>query len=104
MPILTTRTSASGAALTDLIHIVKTGDTSQNSAGSSYKIEMGDYVELFGGAQNNFVRQLIISKYDLPDPFTEQDICNYILALPEAERTILETDSKWNVLIINFIS
>jgi hypothetical protein len=44
---LTDRQSASSASLTDLIHVVLTGDTSQNSAGSSYKIEMGDYTSLF---------------------------------------------------------
>jgi len=49
--------------------------------------------------QNNFVRQLVISENDLPEDYTEQDICDYILNLPDEERTILETDSKWNVLI-----
>ncbi len=34
---LTDRVLASGVSLTDLIHIVITGDTSQNPAGSSYK-------------------------------------------------------------------
>ena len=46
---LTDRILASGASLTDLIHIVITGDTSQNPAGSSYKIPMSAYVPLFGG-------------------------------------------------------
>ena len=45
-------TSPLGPQATDLIHIVKTGDTSQNSAGSSYKIEMGDYKSVF---PNTFV-------------------------------------------------
>lgn len=49
--------------------------------------------------QDNFVRQLIINVNDLPVDYTEQDICDYILALPSGERTILETDSKWNVII-----
>ncbi len=44
---LTDRKRASGASLTDLIHVVLTGDTTQNSAGSSYKIEMGAYKTLF---------------------------------------------------------
>jgi len=47
---LTDRIKASGASLTDLIHIVITGDTSQDPAGSSYKISMGDYASLFGGS------------------------------------------------------
>lgn len=49
--------------------------------------------------QNNFVRQLIISDIDLPNNYDEQDICDYILALPAGQRTILETDSKWNIVI-----
>lgn len=98
MAFLTSRESASGASLTDLIHIVKTGDTSQNSAGSSYKIEMGEYKALFG-EQDNFVRQLIISEFDLPENYTEYDVCDYINNLPADQRTIAETDSKWNVII-----
>lgn len=49
--------------------------------------------------QNNFVRDLLINIFDLPDPYTLDDICNYILSLPASERTIAETDSKWNVII-----
>lgn len=49
--------------------------------------------------QNNFVRKLIINLEDLPEDFGTQDIIDYILALPESERTIAETDSKWNVII-----
>jgi hypothetical protein len=37
MAFLTDRTLATGVTLQDLIHIVITGDTSQNPAGSSYK-------------------------------------------------------------------
>jgi len=50
--------------------------------------------------QNNFVRQLFIDYLDLPDPYTPQDICDYILALPTGQRTIAPTDSKWNVIPI----
>lgn len=98
MSFLTSRETASGASLTDLIHIVITGDTSQNPAGSSYKIEMGAYKELFG-EQDNFVRQLLININDLPEDYTEQDVCDYINNLPPSERTIAETDSKWNVIV-----
>lgn len=52
-----------------------------------------------GSNQNNFVRQLFIDVNDLPPNYTVQDVCDYILALPESERTILETDSKWNIII-----
>lgn len=49
--------------------------------------------------QNNFVRQLFISVDDLPLDYTLQDICDYILGLPTLERTVVQTDSKWNVII-----
>ena len=51
---LTDRSLASGATLNDLIHIVITSDTSQNSAGSSYKIPMGAYASLFGGGGDTY--------------------------------------------------
>lgn len=54
--------------------------------------------------QNNFVRFLIINPNDLPSNYTEQDVCDYVLALPSGQRTILETDSKWNIIIGNSIS
>ena len=44
---LTDRQLASGASLTDLLHIVIPSDKSQNPNGSSYKIEMGTYASLF---------------------------------------------------------
>jgi hypothetical protein len=51
---LTDRIQASGASLTDLIHIVITSDTTQNSAGSSYKIPMSEYAALFGATSEYF--------------------------------------------------
>lgn len=54
--------------------------------------------------QDNFVRQLFININDLPNSYTEQDVCDYILTLPEEDRTILETDSKWNIVIIEVTS
>ena len=50
MAKLTTRTLATGASLNDLIHIVKTGDTSQSVDGSSYKASLSQLVPLFGGS------------------------------------------------------
>jgi len=49
--LLTDRTLAQSSAITPttLIHIVTTGDTSQNSAGSSFKAELGQLVGLFSG-------------------------------------------------------
>lgn len=98
MKLTDRKKSLSGAEASDLIHIVKTGDTSQNSAGSSYKIEMSEYNDLF---QNNFVRDLIIPVESLPLDYTEQDICDYINQLGFV---IEDTDSKWNVLIVQVAS
>ena len=49
--LLTDRTLAQSSAITPttLIHIVYTGDTSQNIAGSSYKAELGQLAGLFSG-------------------------------------------------------
>ena len=46
---LTDRTLATGVTLNDLIHIVITGDTSQNPAGSSYKAKISQLVSLISG-------------------------------------------------------
>jgi hypothetical protein len=59
MAFLTDRTLASGVSTSDLIHIVITGDTSQNPAGSSYKATMGQVLDLInpttitGGTYNS---------------------------------------------------
>ena len=55
--------------------------------------------------QNNFVRVITIGSSSLSGVGTiEEQICEYILALPEAERTILETDSKTNILITETVA
>jgi hypothetical protein len=46
MAFLTDRVLATGVTSNDLIHIVITGDTSQNPAGSSYKATMGQVLDL----------------------------------------------------------
>jgi hypothetical protein len=46
MAFLTDRTLSTGLTANDLIHIVNTGDTSQNPAGSSYKATMGQVIDL----------------------------------------------------------
>jgi hypothetical protein len=46
MAFLTDRVLATGVTPNDLIHIVITGDTSQNPAGSSYKATMGQVLDL----------------------------------------------------------
>ena len=59
MSLLTDQSLATGVTLTDLIHIVITGDTSQNPAGSSFKATIqqvfDSYTDIFvtGGTYNN---------------------------------------------------
>jgi hypothetical protein len=59
MAFLTDRVLATGVTPNDLIHIVITGDTSQNPAGSSYKATMGQVLDLInpttitGGTYNS---------------------------------------------------
>ena len=59
MAFLTDRVLATGVTANDLIHIVITGDTSQNPAGSSYKATMGQVLDLInpttitGGTYNS---------------------------------------------------
>jgi hypothetical protein len=77
----------------NLINIVQGTDTITISVN---EVVLNEIIE---ANQNNFVRQLIISDTDLPNNYDEQDICNYILALPVGQRTILETDSKWNIIV-----
>ena len=51
---LTDRQLASGVTLTDLVHIVITGDTSQSSAGSSYKATIQQISDVIGGGGGTF--------------------------------------------------
>ena len=59
MSLLTDQTFATGVTLNDLIHVVITGDTSQNPAGSSFKASIqqvfDSYTDIFvtGGTYNN---------------------------------------------------
>jgi hypothetical protein len=55
MATLTSRTLATGVTLSDLIHIVITGDTSQNPEGSSYKATIGQVLDLFSASTNTYV-------------------------------------------------
>ncbi len=50
MAKLTDRDFVSGASLTDLIHVVLTADTSQDSAGSSYKASMSVYGDIISAS------------------------------------------------------
>ena len=51
---LTSRVLAPSNSLTDLIHVVLTGDTSQSPSGSSYKAKIGDYLDLVPKSNNVF--------------------------------------------------
>jgi len=55
--LLTDRTLAQASAITPttLIHIVTTGDTTQNAAGSSYKAELGQLISIFGGSSDTYL-------------------------------------------------
>ena len=59
MAFLTDRTLASGVTLNDLIHVVITGDTSQNPAGSSFKATIEQVKDaltpFFSGGTDTFV-------------------------------------------------
>ena len=46
---LTDKTSASSVSLNDIIHIVKTSDTTQNPLGSSYKATVLQFASVIGG-------------------------------------------------------
>ena len=51
MSKLTTRTLTTGVTINDLIHIVNTGDISQDPSGSSYKANIGQVADAIGGYQ-----------------------------------------------------
>ena len=51
---LTDRQLASGVTLTDLVHIVITGDTSQSRVGSSYKATIQQISDVIGGGGGTF--------------------------------------------------
>ena len=63
MSFLTSRTTATTPLATDLIHIVKSGDTSQNPAGSSYKIPMGTYDQIFNFWSASTGTNAIVTKF-----------------------------------------
>ena len=51
MARLTDKTIATAVTQTSLVHIVNTGDTTQNSTGSSYKAQLGQVADAIGGYQ-----------------------------------------------------
>ena len=52
MALLTDQIQATGVSLTDLIHIVITGNTSQNPAGSSFKASIQQVAQAISGGTN----------------------------------------------------
>ncbi len=51
MARLTDKTTATAVTLNSLVHIVNTGDTTQNTSGSSYKADLGQLGDAMGGYQ-----------------------------------------------------
>ncbi len=51
------------------------------------------------GNQDNFVRQIRIDRNLLPEAYSNFDVLDYFLTLPEEDRTLTETDSKLNVIV-----
>lgn len=127
---LTDIQSASGASENDLIHVVKTDDTSQNPAGSSFKIEIGEYKNIFaspdtyitGGTFSNGTATFTNTSggtFDVTG-FTTDNQNNFVRNLfisvndlptnytdqdvcdyiNNIGLVISETDSKWNIFIM----
>ena len=65
MARLTDKTFAQSTAITPttLIHIVYTGDPSQNPAGSSYKVELNQIAPTIGGYQ--YYSEIVVSNIEL---------------------------------------
>lgn len=77
-------------------NIVTFGIDYSNKEYNFVKVELGENID-----QNNYVRNIVISVNDLIENYTKQNIIDYILALPNQERTIEDTDSKFNIIIGN---
>jgi len=80
MALLTDRTLAQSSAITPttLIHIVTTGDTSQNPAGSSYKAELQQLATVltgvtFTGGSSNCITDFYVTNVYGCSPITFQD-------------------------------
>lgn len=91
-----TQIQVSAAIIAQINSALQSGDNVSELTNDAGYITIADVPEF---DQNNFVRELSIFINDLPEDYTEEDIINYILALPPEERTITETDSKWNIVI-----
>lgn len=81
MAFLTDRTFASGVSLNDLFHIVITGDTSQNPAGSSYKATIGQYISLlppFTGGSGNCITDFYVTNIYGCSPITIHSETNFL--------------------------
>ena len=82
----------------DKLYVVDVSDLTDGPQGTSKFIKHQNVAPV----QNNYVRVLEIPSSSLSGEGTEEEqICEYILDLPAVERTILETDSKWNIIIID---
>ena len=72
MALLTDQILATGVTPNDLIHIVITGDTSQNPAGSSYKTPISQVLSLIsgttGGNEGYYGQFYVDSNFCAPSP------------------------------------
>lgn len=66
-----------------------------------YSNKRYNFIQIISIEQNNFVRQILINKEDIEvdNYYDINNIINYILNLPEEDRTIVETTSKVNIII-----
>ena len=74
MAILTSRTLATGVTGSDLIHIVITGDTSQNPAGSSYKATIS---QIFDSLSAHCITDLYVTNVYGCSPINVFDLTNF---------------------------
>jgi hypothetical protein len=81
MAFLTDRTLATGVTVNDLIHIVVTGDTSQNPAGSSFKATLGQFVNIlptFTGGSGNCITDFYVTNIYGCSPITIKSETNIL--------------------------
>lgn len=82
MSLLTDRTFATGVTLNDLIHVVITGDTSQNPAGSSFKASISQLLPslsglTFSGGSGNCITDLYVTNVYGCSPINVFDLTNF---------------------------
>ena len=68
--------------------------------GIDYSNKRYNFVKVTSGSdQDNIVKQIIIDETTLPLNYSVADVRSALLALPPEDRTILDTNSKVNVIV-----